>query len=176
MDEKEEILEELEEVQEVELEQDVEVAEEIEALKFVDLHKIAIVDTSYVKGISIEDIVSPSRENEEYIKLTKYQPNKITSDALLKQNRLAIFSEVYYPHGWHLYALNKEGKRESEIPLIRTNYILRGAIIPNGTHSLEMVFEPEAVRKGNILSLVCFGIFCLTTIGVLVMYYKKKRF
>lgn len=148
---------------------------EIEALKFVDLHRIAILDTSYVKGISIEDNVSLSRENEEYIKLTKYQPNKITYDAHLKQNRLAIFSEIYYPHGWHLYTLNKEGKRETEIPLIRTNYILRGAIIPNGTHSLEMVFEPEAVKMGNILSLICFGIFCLTTICVLIMYYKRKK-
>ena len=149
--------------------------DEIEALRLVDLHNVAVIDTSVMKGISSN--FSPTKSSVgESIELTKYQPNKIIYDSNLEHDRLAVFSEVYYPHGWHLYILNNEGKRETELPIVRANYILRAAIIPSGSHTLEMVFEPEAVRKGNILSLVCFGIFCLTTIGVLVMYYKKKRF
>ena len=149
--------------------------DEIEALRLVDLHNVAVIDTSVMKGISSN--FSPTKSSVgESIELTKYQPNKIIYNSNLEHDRLAVFSEVYYPHGWHLYILNNEGKRETELPIVRANYILRAAIIPSGSHTLEMVFEPEAVRKGNILSLVCFGIFCLTTIGVLVMYYKKKRF
>ena len=93
------------------------------------------------------------------------------------EDRIAVFSEIYYPHGWKLYILNKEGKEDKELSLARVNYMLRAAVIPAGTHHLRMVFAPDSVRKGNILSLVCFAIMLLTLCCVVgyEIYTRRKR-
>ena len=94
-----------------------------------------------------------------------------------EEDRIAVFSEIYYPHGWELYILDKEGKEEQELSLARVNYMLRAAVIPAGSHHLRMVFAPDSVRKGNIISLVCFAIMLLTLCGVIgyEIYTRRKK-
>ena len=152
--------------------------DEIAQLKKVDLHQVAVVDTSFV---SLLDTSLPAAAplmayDENYIHVTKHQPNKIMYESQSEQNKVAVFSEVYYPHGWHLYLLNADGSISSELPLARVNYILRAAVIPAGHHMLCMVFEPDSVKKGNTISLICFIIMCLSLIGVVgYKLYRRKH-
>ena len=71
--------------------------------------------------------------------------------------------------------LDKDGNEEKELSLARVNYMLRAAVIPAGSHNLRMVFAPESVRKGNILSLVCFAIMLLTLCGVVGYEINTRR-
>ena len=38
-----------------------------------------------------------------------------------------------------------------------------------------MIFDPDSVRKGNILSLSCFAVFLLSLIGSIGYYYFRKK-
>ncbi len=95
------------------------------------------------------------------IKLTKYNLNELTYKSNSKTVLPAIFSEVYYPAGWNCYI---DGKITSNF---RANYILRGAIVPAGTHTIVWKFEPKTFYTaskvagfGSILLIIsCLLIF-----------------
>ncbi len=59
-----------------------------------------------------------------------------------------VISEIYYPDGW-IALLNGE-----EIPIHKTNYLLRGVEIPAGSHTLELDFRPSSYYNGIILSSI----------------------
>ena len=69
--------------------------------------------------------------NEDSIRLISYKPNCLEYEAWNENNKVAVFSEIYYPHDWHLYMVNNKGDK-IEIPLARVNYSLRAAVIPAG--------------------------------------------
>ena len=71
--------------------------------------------------------------------MTGYKPNELTYQANTTQDRVAVFSEIYYPHDWHLYC---DGE---ELPIGRVNYVLRAAVLPAGEHTIHMKFTPSAL-------------------------------
>ncbi|MGN0235898.1 MAG: hypothetical protein ACI4BD_06270, partial [Paludibacteraceae bacterium] len=151
--------------------------DEIVALNQIDLHTTAVVDKAFADVLRTPSN-SPLKGETESVSLTQYTPRYIDYRAETNQDRIAVFSEIYYPHGWKLYLLDEDGKEEKELSLARVNYMLRAAVIPVGTHSLRMVFAPESVRKGNIISLVCFAIMLLTLCGVVgyeIHTHRRKK-
>ncbi len=63
-------------------------------------------------------------------------------------NNLLFLSEAYYPKGWKAFI---DGK---EVDILRLNYLFRGVIIPQGTHTLTMKFEPASFTFGKKLTLI----------------------
>lgn len=137
--------------------------DEIAALGQINLRNMAVVDKSFADKLNVDipDIAPLMAYDEDKIELTHYAPNRIDYRAQNEQNKIAVFSEIYYPHGWHIYLLNRE-ERTMELPLARVNYMLRGAVIPAGTHNIAMIFDPDSVHKGNMLSLICFALFAFS--------------
>ena len=60
---------------------------------------------------------------------------------------LLFLSEVYYPEGWKAFL------DDAEIKIHRANYHFRAVIVPPGTHTLEMRFEPAGFYLGKNFSL-----------------------
>lgn len=80
-----------------------------------------------------------------------------------------VFSEVYYDLGWKAYM---DGK---EVPIIRTNYVLRGVSIPAGQHEIRFVFKPSSYYNGQNLAMVA-GIFgWLLIIGAAIQTYRASK-
>jgi hypothetical protein len=121
--------------------------EECAALKTLDLHVQAVADKNFKDILNVQkpEVAPLMAYHEDKIELISYAPNCLEYRAQTEQNKVAVFSEIYYPHDWHLYLVDDNGNRE-EIPLARVNYTLRGAVIPAGTHTLRMVFEPHALK------------------------------
>ncbi len=151
--------------------------DEIAALDHINLHTTAVADSAFAEQLRLDqyDITPLMAFDEDEIQLTKYTPKRIDYQAQNEQNRVAVFSEIYYPYGWHIYLTDGEGNLRNELPLARVNYMLRAAVIPAGTHTLAMVFDPESVHKGNTLSLICFGIFCATLVAAIAMEIIKRK-
>jgi hypothetical protein len=119
--------------------------EEIAALAEVNPVKTAVIDKRFeteelkrfefkVNGLTTD---SAGVDNSS-IKLTEYQPNRLLYESNVNTDKLAVFSEIYYPKGWHV---SIDGK---EVNLARTNYILRAVLIPAGKHTIEFRFAPES--------------------------------
>ena len=89
-----------------------------------------------------------------------------------EHNQVAVFSEIYYPDGWHLYI---DGE-ETEIG--RVNYVLRAAVIPAGEHTIKMEFVPSALKldKWCIAATI---LLILLSIGLLSLpiykAFEKRR-
>ena len=123
--------------------------DESAALNTLDLRKSAVADELFREVLSCSG--KPSEGDE--IALTQYIPDQLDYAYQLSEERVAVFSEVYYPKGWHLYC---DGK---EIPLGRVNYTLRAAVLPAGSHTLHMEFVPDALAIDKwCIALIIIGI------------------
>ncbi len=81
------------------------------------------------------------------IHLTSYQPNELLYRYSASGQKLAVFSEIYYPEGWKSFVDGVES------PHFRVNYLLRAMILPEGDHEVRFSFEPDSYYKGNKVSL-----------------------
>ena len=153
--------------------------EECAALRTLDLHKQAVADKKFAASLDITkpEVTPLMAFDENVIELTSYAPNCLEYVAMAEQNKVAVFSEIYYPHDWHLYMVNANGE-QVELPLARVNYTLRAAVIPAGAHQLRMVFEPHALKTDKA-SMAILILALLLSVGGLVFHiitvsHKKK--
>lgn len=121
--------------------------EEIAAINGNDFAQTAIVDKRFedqLKGKSF------TKDPNASIKLTKYHPDALTYDYNASSEQLAVFSEVYYNSGkgWNAYI---DGKL---VPHFRTNYVLRGLVVPAGKHKIEFKFEPSVFAATQTAAMI----------------------
>ncbi len=138
--------------------------EEIKAVGEIDNKKTAVVlveDQKYFEGKNLQS------DSTAVIELKNYQPNQLEFKTQSKTPQLAVFSEIYYPKGWKILL---DGK---EVPYIKANYLLRAVFVPAGNHEVRMVFEPEVIEKGKMISMSAFGIFLLLSVGGFLKFRRK---
>ena len=151
--------------------------EECAALRTLDLHKQAVTDKKFAAELDItQPEVAPLMAfDEDVIELTSYAPNCLEYTAMTERNKVAVFSEIYYPHDWHLYVVDKDGKNSVEIPLARANYTLRAAVIPAGAHQLRMVFEPHALKTDKASMAILILALLLSAGALTSPLWRKKK-
>ncbi|MFC2450441.1 MAG: YfhO family protein [Flavobacteriaceae bacterium] len=140
--------------------------EEIKAVGEIDNKKTAVVsveDQKYFEGKNLQS------DSTAVIELKNYQPNQLEFKTQSKTPQLAVFSEIYYPKGWKMLL---DGK---EVPYIKANYLLRAVFVPAGNHEVRMVFEPEVIEKGKMISMSAFGIFLLLSVGGFLKFIRIRR-
>ena len=127
--------------------------------------------------------------DNDYIGLTHYAPNELRYEFTTFSERAAIFSEVYYPKGWKAwiepagaygevvdgrYQPTAEGR---EIEFFRANWILRGAIVPEGEGQIIMRFEPESYHTGESvsrISSILLILLLLGSAGAMIWFNRRK--
>ncbi|AZI23284.1 hypothetical protein EIH07_09640 [Chryseobacterium taklimakanense] len=141
--------------------------EEIDAIGVIDSKKTAVVANSDKNYFSGKQIVPDSTA---HIDLKKYQPNELEYSSVSKTPQLAVFSEIYYPKCWKMFI---DGK---EVPYIKADYLLRAVHVPAGNHTLKMVFEPEVIKTGKMISMAVFGLFLLlAALGIWFLVKNRER-
>ncbi len=136
--------------------------EESAALWNINMHTTAVADKQF------ENVLAETSAGEGTIRLTSYAPNRLTYQANTNADKVAVFSEIYYPHGWHAYI---DGK---EVEIGRVNYVLRALNVPVGEHTITMEFVPDALKVDKF-SLVCVILILLLAIGSLTYPLWKTR-
>ena len=106
---------------------------------------------------------------EGTITMKSYAPNKIAYDSKSSSNQFAVFSEIYYADGWKAFI---DGK---EVPIIKSNYLLRGVEIPAGNHSVELKFDIPSYHKFNTYAILGTTLLFLLMIGFPVLTFVKSR-
>ena len=103
------------------------------------------------------------------IELKEYKPNYLKYTSNSSAEKLAVFSEVYYPIGW---TATIDGK---PVDILRANYVLRAMYVPAGTHTIEMKFDMPTYHTGEKISLICSFILLGGLVGVVLLSVVKKK-
>ncbi|OBW39689.1 Bacterial membrane protein YfhO [Chryseobacterium sp. MOF25P] len=140
--------------------------EEIKYIGEIDSKKTAVINASDKSYFDNRPVQADSTAT---INLTKYEANELEFKSQSKTPQLAVFSEIFYPHGWKVFV------DEKEVPYIKADYLLRAVHVPAGNHHIKMVFEPQVIETGKWISLLCFGLFiALSAFGIFWLNKKKK--
>ena len=139
--------------------------QESDALREIDLHTTAVLDRQFEQYASL---TATPHDNSATVELQEYRPNRLTYNSKSSVDKTLVFSEIYYPYGW---VARVDGK---PVDIFRVNYVLRAINLPAGEHSIVLSFEPQSVKKGNTISIVCMLIMLLTIIGYIVSYLRPR--
>ena len=107
------------------------------------------------------------QENDK-IELVSYQPDELHYKYFAREEKLAVFSEIYYPAGWKCYVDGKESQ------YFRTDWVLRGMVVPAGDHEIKFTFKPASYFVGNKISLASSVLLILLFAGYFLAKLKIK--
>ena len=138
--------------------------EEIDALDSIMPTETAVVDARF-KNI-LKGATESYKDSLSSIRLTSYAPNRLTYETDNAQDGIAVFSEIYYPDGWHVTIDGQPAE------LARADYILRTMYIPAGRHTIEMRFDPTSL---HVTESIAYGALALLVIGIIVAVLIAKR-
>ena len=139
--------------------------EELSSINRIDPSKVAVIDKHFKD--QIKNSSYPVAQGDK-LELKSYKPNELIYSSMSKGENLAVFSEIYYPAGWKSFIDGKESN------YFRTDYVLRGMIIPAGQHEIKFRFEPSSYKTGNRISMISSLLFILMTAGYIVLQIKTK--
>lgn len=106
---------------------------------------------------------------DDRIELISYKANELIYRSSSATDRVAIFSEIYYPAGWEAWI---DG---AQVEHFRANYILRALSVPAGQHEIRFVFNPASYHTGNNISLAGSLLLLLATVGFIANAILKNR-
>jgi hypothetical protein len=126
--------------------------EEIQQVGVLDPANEMVVDKRYA---DLTDGFSYAEAADAAIAVETHLPNyiKYIYDSPVPQ--ATVFSEIYYPDGWNAYI---DGEKAE---YFCADYILRGMIIPAGSHEIEFKFEPASFQTASLVSTFSAVLVCL---------------
>ena len=139
--------------------------EEISAINKISPANEAAIDIVFKDQIRKSSF---SVLEDEKIELVSYQPDELIYKYSAKEEKLVVFSEIYYPAGWKSYIDGKESK------YFRADYVLRGMVVPAGDHEIKFSFKPASYIVGNKVSLASSLVLILLLAGYFLMKFKNK--
>lgn len=168
-------------------------AEALGLIGQTDTRELAVIEDEDAWGLA-SAAESGDPDGNDRIELTYYAANELRYSYISSTPRLAVFSEVFYPEGWHAWIADSEescppvdvsaaekaraAKAGTDVPVFRADWLLRAALLPAGEHTLIMRFDPESyslsagISKTASLALI---IFLLITVTGTVVAERKSR-
>ena len=137
--------------------------EEIALLGTVDLGTTAVV------AEESSPLASLGRNDNGVIEMTSYAPNRLKYHYSTPEDRIAVFSEIYYPNGW---TATVDGK---PLELFRADWTLRAALLPAGEHDIEMHFLPASYKTGALVSTITSILLLLALAAAAALLLVRKN-
>ena len=139
---------------------------EIDALLNIDPVAMAVVHKDFEDQVEGFDPIKNGT-----IRLTSYAPDRMVYESSSQSDQLALFSEVWYgpDKGWKAYIDGQPAE------IIRANYILRAINVPEGDHTIEMVFRPSKWYNGEIIVMITSILILLALFGALYLNWQKMQ-
>lgn len=138
--------------------------EEISQIENIDLSQFAVADRKYSATIGN----SVQRNPNDTIFETSYAPNRLTYTSKTAKGGLAVFSEVYFPWGWHATIDGKPAE------IARVNYILRALQLPQGEHKIEMRFDPQSLHNTVTIAIISIILIYMLLITACIIAIKRS--
>ncbi|MEN8202216.1 MAG: YfhO family protein [Bacteroidota bacterium] len=147
----------------------------VRMVKNADADMAALASIDLINEVTLDKRFEGSLDKKTFpadpsasIGLTEYQPNRMVYLSESGSEQLAVFSEMYYEEGWQATI---DGEKADHL---RVNYLLRGMLIPEGSHEIVFEFHPRSYYTGTTISLISSLLLLLLCIGAIYMQYEKK--
>jgi hypothetical protein len=138
--------------------------EEIQAIGNTNLRDTAIVQKTFSNVVA-----QPQSDSAATIKLRKFDNDTMDYSFNSSKPQFAVFSEVYYSHGWNAYI---DGKKAE---YCKVDYVLRGLSLPAGQHAVKFIFEPSSYKKGVKISYIASFLILILFLGGLFMEWRNSK-
>ncbi|MEO7316113.1 MAG: hypothetical protein ABIW47_13070 [Ginsengibacter sp.] len=139
--------------------------QEMLALDSTDVAHVAIVENKFKNQIK----EAPVADSGAFIKMDENLNDQITYTFHSTRPQVAVFSEIYYPHGWNAYI---DGQKAD---YFKSDYLLRTMYIPAGDHKIEFKFEPASYTIGRTISVIASILVLLIIIVAIYMGSRRKH-
>jgi hypothetical protein len=136
-------------------------AEELAKTAIVNTRDVAVINQSTVDSRQLTD--STAR-----VTLIEHKPPYLKYETQSANSGVVVFSEIYYPKGWHAFI---DGK---EVPILRADYVLRALEVPAGKHTIEFNFEPKPYVVGNKITIASGWVLLLVALGCFGWSLKEE--
>ncbi len=112
------------------------------------------------QAFSMEKIPAlPVCNAADNVSIQRYAPAQLTIQAGMACDGMVVLSDTYFP-GWYA---NVDGK---PAPIYQVNGAMRGVLVPQGMHTLSMVYRPRSVYLGAALTLLgLLGAVAIVLVG-----------
>ncbi len=124
------------------------------------LNKVAVVFKNDIQGMPM----TAGMQETSAVTFIKYTPMYIKLSCTTSQPGLFFISDTYFP-GWHARVDGKKTK------IIRADYAFQGLWLTQGTHTIELNYDPASFKFGALLSII--GI--LSLIGFYFIVFRTKK-
>jgi hypothetical protein len=111
-----------------------------------------------------------TKKDTAMIKLVLNDNDEASYLSQSNHRQFAVFSEIYYKRGWRAWI------DEREVPIIRTNYVLRGLSVPAGRHVIRFFFRPLSYYLGRQIQWMASIIFLLMIAGAIIVALREYPF
>ena len=140
----------------------------------IDFSSVALVELDDLwEDQAIETInslpTSTLVDSTSLVNVTKYTGAELELSIERFSTGFLVINELYYPAGWKAY-LNGE-----EIQIYKTNYFLRGLIIPPGNHELILDFQPDSFGQGILVSWLSIAFQLILGLWVGITWFRTKE-
>ena len=150
--------------------------EELSLLSSINPRHTAAVDVRFrdklpdalISAGGCADTLSVGDACNQRIVLTSYEANALTFEAETDRERLAVFSDIYYP-GW---LCNIDGEPAD---ILRADYVLRAVVIPAGKHTIEFRFDPQSLHATEAIANTVLIVLALLLIALIVWAVWRRR-
>lgn len=139
--------------------------EEMVALDSFNVKQTAFVRENYRNQIGVIN----NSDTTGRITVTKHDNEEIVYSSESASGGFVVFSEVFYDRGWKAFIDNKE------VPIVRTNYVLRGLNVPAGKHTIRFSFEPASHKTGTMVGIIANIVSLLIAAWAAWQYYRSRK-
>ncbi|MEO1023782.1 MAG: hypothetical protein AAFW89_14660 [Bacteroidota bacterium] len=134
-----------------------------------DLLYPGVIDYRTTAVVESSTPIPSSSDSTSRIQINLYNGVDFEAEVERSEPGFLVISEIYYPEGW-VARLNGE-----EVPILKTNYLLRGVEIPAGNHTLSLSFEPQSHATGTMLAWISLGAqLCFGLLAGFIFYRNKN--
>ena len=135
--------------------------EELDALGNMNLRHEAVADQQFRQVLGDSQV----QDTASIVRITSYEPNRLTYDVRSGKGGVIVFSEIYYP-GW---TATVDGQPAE---LGRVNYVLRALNVQPGDHKVELAFFPKSVDRTETVAYI--GLIVLLILIALGLWLSMK--
>ncbi len=139
--------------------------DEIDQVGKINLRHEAVADKKFKEALGDS---KQQNDSTSTVKITAYEPNRLTYDVNSAAGGVVVFSEVYYP-GW---TAKVDG---NEVEVGRVDYILRAINVTPGHHTVELSFFPQSVKTTEAIAYTGYALLLLVFLAIVFYDWKKRK-